>query len=352
MLSAGPAAVGSTAPSAAAAATVRALEARAAEPAASEPGPRRARRTHRLAGRVGFSASPWPRRAGTPRAAPVSAADVLAAGRARCGRSAPRPCSRASSSASSRSRGLVRGRAPLDDPALVAGGGREPAVRSPVRAPWRSSTSADTEVPMTAGVFRPVLVLPDSATGWPRARRRSRPPPRARARRAAATRALRIVSEFVAALYWFHPLAHLRGLPAPRGREGVGRSRARGRHAPLRLRVAPRRHRARPREGAGAMPALAMARPSAPRGARARDPRSRARAPPDGRLAGPARLGGARRRRGGPRRRAAASRRAPCGLVRGGEPPAFRRVGHGSPGRHEGRDRPRDEALVRRRGFR
>jgi beta-lactamase regulating signal transducer with metallopeptidase domain/tetratricopeptide (TPR) repeat protein len=103
-------------------------------------------------------------------------------------------------------RGLVRRARPLEDAdwsAAADAARRALGLSSPVAL----LVSADTEVPLTARVFRPVLVLPEAAASWDADRRRvvllhefahvSRRDTLAR-----------IVAETVAAIYWFHPLAH------------------------------------------------------------------------------------------------------------------------------------------------
>ncbi len=103
-------------------------------------------------------------------------------------------------------RGLVRRARPLADPAwTVAADAARLALGIP--RPVALLASGDTEVPLTAGILRPVLVLPAAATSWDGERRRivllhelahvSRRDTLAR-----------IAAEAVAAFYWFHPLAH------------------------------------------------------------------------------------------------------------------------------------------------
>jgi beta-lactamase regulating signal transducer with metallopeptidase domain/tetratricopeptide (TPR) repeat protein len=103
-------------------------------------------------------------------------------------------------------RGLVRRARPLADDAWTAAADEARRILG-IPRPVALLASRDTEVPLTARVFRPVLVLPEAASSWDADRRRvvllhelahvSRRDTLAR-----------IAAETVAAFYWFHPLAH------------------------------------------------------------------------------------------------------------------------------------------------
>jgi beta-lactamase regulating signal transducer with metallopeptidase domain/tetratricopeptide (TPR) repeat protein len=103
-------------------------------------------------------------------------------------------------------RGLVRRARPLDDPAWTDAANA--ARRSlGIGRPVALLAGGGTEVPLTAGIFRPVLVLPAAAASWDGDRRRVVLLHELAHVRRRDTLA-RIAAEVVAALYWFHPLAH------------------------------------------------------------------------------------------------------------------------------------------------
>jgi beta-lactamase regulating signal transducer with metallopeptidase domain/tetratricopeptide (TPR) repeat protein len=102
---------------------------------------------------------------------------------------------------------LIRKARPSADPDLEALAAAASA-RLGLRRPVPVLLSAEATVPMTAGLFRPVLVLPESARAWP--------PERQRvvllhelAHVARRDLGALLVSELATAAYWFHPLAHL-----------------------------------------------------------------------------------------------------------------------------------------------
>ncbi len=103
-------------------------------------------------------------------------------------------------------RRLVRGASPLDDPAWRRDADDAARALSLPR-PAALLSSDETEVPLTAGVLRPVLVLPRAARAWGAERRRVVLLHELAHVRRRDTLA-RLAAEVVAALYWFHPLAH------------------------------------------------------------------------------------------------------------------------------------------------
>jgi HEAT repeat protein/beta-lactamase regulating signal transducer with metallopeptidase domain len=80
------------------------------------------------------------------------------------------------------------------------------AGRLGVSAPVRLLRSDATRLPLTAGAFRPIIVLPRAAAGWTMERRRA-----VLLHELAHVRRLDLPAQLVAqaacALYWFHPLA-------------------------------------------------------------------------------------------------------------------------------------------------
>jgi beta-lactamase regulating signal transducer with metallopeptidase domain/tetratricopeptide (TPR) repeat protein len=103
-------------------------------------------------------------------------------------------------------RRLVREARPLEDPAWTSEA-LEASRSLGLARPAALLVSERTDVPLTAGVVSPVLVLPPAAESWDSGRRRVVLLHELAHVRRRDTLA-RLVAEFVAALYWFHPLAH------------------------------------------------------------------------------------------------------------------------------------------------
>jgi beta-lactamase regulating signal transducer with metallopeptidase domain/Flp pilus assembly protein TadD len=101
---------------------------------------------------------------------------------------------------------LIRKARPSADPGLDA-----LAAAASARLGLRRSVpvllSAEATVPMTAGLFRPVLVLPESARAWPKERQRV-VLLHELAHVARRDLGALLVGELATAAYWFHPLAH------------------------------------------------------------------------------------------------------------------------------------------------
>ena len=113
-------------------------------------------------------------------------------------------------------RRLVRGARPLADASWTAEAAEAARTLGLPRV-VALLTSDETEVPLTARVFRPVLVLPRAAASWDADRRRVVLLHELAHVRRRDTLA-RLAAETVAALYWFHPLA--RAAVAALRREG------------------------------------------------------------------------------------------------------------------------------------
>lgn len=104
-----------------------------------------------------------------------------------------------------RLRGLVRTARPLDDPEWVR---QAEALQSRLglAAGVRLLSNAAVTTPMTGGLWRPVILLPESAASWNRERRAVvLSHELVHVRRRDALRQL--VRRVVLAVYWFHPLA-------------------------------------------------------------------------------------------------------------------------------------------------
>ncbi len=104
-----------------------------------------------------------------------------------------------------RLRGLVRTARPLDDPDWVR---PAEALRRRLGLPARVRllSNAAVTTPMTGGLWRPVILLPESAASWCRARRAVvLSHELVHVRRRDALRQL--IRRGVLAVYWFHPLA-------------------------------------------------------------------------------------------------------------------------------------------------
>jgi hypothetical protein len=103
-----------------------------------------------------------------------------------------------------RLRALLRAAAAVDDPAWL-GALRESARRLAIRRPVALLCSDATDVPLTAGVLSPVLVLPAAAEDWSPARRRA-----ALDHELAHVGRLDALTQWIgdlaAVVYWFHPL--------------------------------------------------------------------------------------------------------------------------------------------------
>lgn len=103
-----------------------------------------------------------------------------------------------------RLRGLVRTAHPVRDPDWVRQS-EELRRRLGVRTKVRLLTNAAVEVPMTGGLWRPVILLPEPAASWSRARRAVvLSHELIHVRRRDVLR--RLMRRAVLALYWFHPL--------------------------------------------------------------------------------------------------------------------------------------------------
>ncbi len=106
-----------------------------------------------------------------------------------------------------RLRALVRAARPLREPAWL---GQAAALgkRTGIRGDVRLLTSAAVATPMTGGWWRPVILLPESATDWsPEQREVVLAHELIHVRRRDALRQL--MRRLVLALYWFHPLGWL-----------------------------------------------------------------------------------------------------------------------------------------------
>ncbi|MYB05023.1 MAG: M56 family metallopeptidase [Gemmatimonadetes bacterium] len=104
-----------------------------------------------------------------------------------------------------RLRGLVRTARPVRDPDWVRQS-EELRHRLGVRTKVRILSNAAVEMPMTGGLRRPVILLPESAASWSRERRAVvLSHELIHVRRRDALR--RLMRRTMLALYWFHPLA-------------------------------------------------------------------------------------------------------------------------------------------------
>lgn len=187
------------------AAKVRALEVRpAADPASSAPVLSAAPATL-LAERVGFSGVSLPVAPAPVRRRPVSASDILAAVALLWALGASAMLARLVAGLLT-VRSLVRRARPFRDASWSAAADEAGRALS-LPHPMTLLVSPDAEVPLTAGVFRPVLVLPEAASTWGGDLRRVVLLHELAHVRRRDTLA-RIAAETVAALYWFHPLAH------------------------------------------------------------------------------------------------------------------------------------------------
>ncbi len=101
---------------------------------------------------------------------------------------------------------LVRNALPATDPELVALAG-EISTRLSLTRPVPVLLSGAVTVPMTSGLFRPVLLLPEAAGAWPEERQRV-VLLHELAHVARRDLGSLLVAEFATASYWFHPLAH------------------------------------------------------------------------------------------------------------------------------------------------
>lgn len=104
-----------------------------------------------------------------------------------------------------RLRGLVRTARPLDDPEWAR---QAEALRCRLGLPAgvRLLSNAEVTMPMTGGLWRPVILLPESAASWSRERRAVvLSHELVHVRRRDALRQL--IRRAVLAVYWFHPLA-------------------------------------------------------------------------------------------------------------------------------------------------
>jgi len=105
-----------------------------------------------------------------------------------------------------RAAALVRNARPSQDPGLVGLAGEISERLSLTRA-VPVLLSAEITVPMTARLFRPVLLLPEAARLWPEERQRV-VLLHELAHVARRDLGAFLVSELATASYWFHPLAH------------------------------------------------------------------------------------------------------------------------------------------------
>lgn len=104
-----------------------------------------------------------------------------------------------------RLQGLVRAARPVRDPDWVRQS-KELRHRLGVHTRVRLLSNAAVEMPMTGGLWRPVILLPESAASWSRERREVvLSHELIHVRRRDALR--RLMRRAVLALYWFHPLA-------------------------------------------------------------------------------------------------------------------------------------------------
>jgi beta-lactamase regulating signal transducer with metallopeptidase domain/Flp pilus assembly protein TadD len=105
-----------------------------------------------------------------------------------------------------RAAALVRNARPAEDADLVALA-KEISERLALSRTVPVLLSSEITVPMTSGLFRPVLLLPEVARAWPRERQRV-VLLHELAHVARRDLGALLVAEFATASYWFHPLAH------------------------------------------------------------------------------------------------------------------------------------------------
>jgi beta-lactamase regulating signal transducer with metallopeptidase domain/Tfp pilus assembly protein PilF len=158
-----------------------------------------------VVGRVGPAGVALPVEATTARRRPVTATDVLAGAALVWAFGAAAMLTQLLGGLLA-VRGLLRRARPVYDAAWVEAA--DEACRAlGLRHTVALLSSRDTEVPLTAGVFRPVLVLPEASSSWVADRRRV-VLLHELAHVVRRDTLARIAAETVAALYWFHPLAH------------------------------------------------------------------------------------------------------------------------------------------------
>ncbi len=183
----------------------RAPEARAAVDSAPLPDrPAKAAAAPLFTGRLGPSGVVLPADPAPARRRPISSRDILAGAALLWAFGAAAMLTQLAAGLLSVRR-LVRGARPIDDAAWTAAAA-EAARTLSLRRQVALLVSGGTEVPLTAGVFRPVLVLPRAAASWGADLRRVVLLHELAHVRRRDTLA-RVAAETVAALYWFHPLA-------------------------------------------------------------------------------------------------------------------------------------------------